>query len=731
MRLKNVWNYVPVPAKLKLFADRITFSKLTIFYFVFSILHCLIQVVFQVGAFRINENAANFLDSLIVQGNVSQTGFTVLEGNELRWCTSVPNTMDASQCQVIWDGTQSANQAKSAQDNVDPHIVAYPVNATNAQSSTSSISAPLSTVVSVSSASSSSSSVSSSASLSRTTGVLISTSVTPSASASTSSAVSSRSVSSSLSASSSSSVKSSVSPSTTRTVTATATLDSEALETVSKFEPITVTITVKSSPTSTSAGHDDDDEDEDDEDNHVKRDLLDSPHILSAIAVNGTKEVQIVGLPGSPNEEITLPNSCLVALNWPLTRVDNTKREDIVFIGFSFWVLGMSLVALLNESPPHIVASFLTHCLATGWSAFQLVNTQQFHTDFTRLTTRGACGVNLLPKYWTARAQFEIPTLALNVLALLISAVLSWKLMKSFGWQTFKRIGASLTMSHAYRIILIFSIVIQLSAFFVVVAVALWVDQIYNGDIGHLTHEAPVFKGTAVAVLVLMLPWLAIGWISVRREHKVPMIMFLVLSFAYLIGWSSMFLARTFRWTFVEWRFFSLMATASVVLALATFVLGVVCRCNFGKGLSRYLNAQQPLPGDDFEPAYPPSSPTSFSSSYIADKKWGSDEEKIDFPSYDTSIPIPTYAQVVAPPPAHMQNAPRTLGPRFYQTQMGGGMPFDQRTIASSDPSVATKVGDPPLSRHGSGSSQHSIGSMRSMSSDNSQNMRGKRWVIE
>ena len=77
------------------------------------------------------------------------------------------------------------------------------------------------------------------------------------------------------------------------------------------------------------------------------------------------------------------------------------------------------------------IASFLTHCLATGWSAFQLVSTQRFRSDFTRLATRGACqGVNLLPTYWTERAQFEIPTLAFNALALLISGVLSWKLMK-------------------------------------------------------------------------------------------------------------------------------------------------------------------------------------------------------------------------------------------------------------------------------------------------------------
>lgn len=69
------------------------------------------------------------------------------------------------------------------------------------------------------------------------------------------------------------------------------------------------------------------------------------------------------------------------------------------------------------------------------------------------------------------------------------------------------------------------------------------------------------------------------------------MFVFLVLSILYLGGWSVMFLADTFRWLFVVWRFFSLMATASVFLTIVAFVLGVVCRYNFGKGLPRYCKS--------------------------------------------------------------------------------------------------------------------------------------------
>jgi hypothetical protein len=78
------------------------------------------------------------------------------------------------------------------------------------------------------------------------------------------------------------------------------------------------------------------------------------------------------------------------------------------------------------------------------------------------------------------------------------------------------------------------------------------------------------------------------GWFAVRRELRIPMTIFLVLSVGYLAGWAIMFLSLSFRWTFVQWRFFSLMAIASVVLTLAALVLGVMCRVNFGKGLPHY-----------------------------------------------------------------------------------------------------------------------------------------------
>lgn len=78
------------------------------------------------------------------------------------------------------------------------------------------------------------------------------------------------------------------------------------------------------------------------------------------------------------------------------------------------------------------------------------------------------------------------------------------------------------------------------------------------------------------------------GWFAVRCELRAPMLIFLILSMLYLGGWGVMFVSTTFRWTFITWTFFSLMATASVILTLLSAILGIVCLLNFGKGLARH-----------------------------------------------------------------------------------------------------------------------------------------------
>ncbi|KAI0932609.1 hypothetical protein AcV5_004218 [Taiwanofungus camphoratus] len=613
-------------------------------------------------------------------------------------CQSAPTTMETNSCVVLWGGDSSNNATMSDLESQ------YAMADSSSVSSSSMSSAVSSSVASIASVSIAFGSINSSV-------VSSSLSLSPPASL----------VPSSSGFASFQTKLGSVSEPTATTVSE----PQKSTQANLAFSTRTVTVTLQAMPTQDAdfiGGGDDYEEPDgdaghDDGDNGTIHARRGHAIVLQPLQVNGHSELKVDGLSGT--SEVTLDHTCLVVLNWPVSILDNTKREDIAFMMFQFWLLAMSFVALLNESIPHIIASLLTHILATAWGGFQIANTAQFHNNFTRLTTNGACGVNLLPTYWKSRSDAEIPSLVLNGVALLFSAFLSWKLIKAFGWQTFKRVGASRTINRIYNVVLLLSIAIQLALFFIAVSGALWLDQLINGYIGHLTSRGTLFKAIIIVVLVLLVPWLATGWISVRREYNVPMLGFLLVGLGYLAGWASMFAAATFRWTFVQWRFFSVMASASVLLAFITLVLGIICRFNFGKGLPRYLNAQEPLPSDDFLPT-------------AKDIEGNlADVEKADFPS--TDLPIPTFSATFpagssAPFPSERQFVPRQLGPRFFSPSLTPFDPQPDLPAYSTQPnptfsSVSRIIVSDSHSLHQSESTSESGTSSSTMDS--------KRWVIE
>ncbi|KAF9243845.1 hypothetical protein BU15DRAFT_71961 [Melanogaster broomeanus] len=596
MRIKDLWVVLPVPAKLKLFWDRITLSRTASFYFAFSVLHCVVQIVFQVQAFKINVQAANFLASITEQGQtVDPDAFYVL-GNDLRLCDRVPTSFSTSSCQVIWDGLVGNNTL------VPTSHVDYVANTTASRPDTLKY-------------------------------VANSTSTNP------------------------------------------------------------------PSPISTPA------------------------HNIQTVEVNGMVQVVVNGL-GWNNETAVLNRQCLWALGWPVQMcvfsiLDASLAERafllafaipnekmLAFVAFQIWVMGMSIVALLNESVPHTIAALLTHLVATGWAGFQIFNTAQFRGDFARVTTNGACHpINLLPSYWQSRAAAEIPSLVLNAVALLVSAYLSWRLAKLFGWQTFKRVGASLTISRIYKFVLTLSIVIQLSLFFIVTSIALWLDQLWNGAIGHLADTA-VYKPSLIITLILLFPWLTLGWFSVRRERRREMLVFLIMCLGYLGGWGAMFASTAFRWTYMTWTFFGLMTTASVFLTLVSFILGIICRINFGKGLPQCLNAQGPLPGDDFEPV-----------------TFGSDPEKVAFPSSDNPTFSVAFGSEQQIPPLSQTPAPSTWQRAVRSMRMSSQSSLQRPSPVKTRPPSAYTFSS--LHRYPSHSSVNSSVSADSPSTEY------KRWVIE
>ncbi|KAG9121326.1 hypothetical protein FRC07_002746 [Ceratobasidium sp. 392] len=363
--------------------------------------------------------------------------------------------------------------------------------------------------------------------------------------------------------------------------------------------------------------------------------------------------------------DVELTPGCALALSWPAQVLRDFSREDLAMIGFQVWLLGMSMVAILNESIPHLVAGVFTQVLSTGWSAFQMARSSSFRAQYETTIVRGACsGVDVLPDYFSHRTEDEIPIVVLNGIFLITMIVLSWRLCRVYGWQTFKRIGASRVMNRAYRLVLAFSIHLQLAVYFFVTSSALWVDELLNGPIACFAQHRSIYEGIFITSVLLLLPWLVLGWIGVRRENKPMMHVFLMISLLFITAWAAMFASDVYRWTFATWPFFAAMTVVSYVVLVATTGLAIICRINFKK-----VQSQQILPGAEFSDALPPADP-----------------EKVEFPTHRSGEELPTFSVAFGQggqpvPPSQM--FPTAPAPALTRAGSTRGQQQVQETLSS------------------------------------------------
>jgi len=235
-----------------------------------------------------------------------------------------------------------------------------------------------------------------------------------------------------------------------------------------------------------------------------------------------------------------------------------------------------------------------------------------------------------------------------------------------------------------------------------VVTVSLWIDQLINNDIGDFATFLTLYKVTSFITLVLLIPWLMIGWSAARRELHLPMLIFLFLSTLYLAGWGVMFFSTTFRWTFTTWSFFAVIASTSVFLTLMATVLGIVCRCNFGKGLAHYLNTNQPN----------------------EENRMSADIEKIPFFAPEKPPPVFSFVRKGS-------DSIRDLGSNYAFDTTVDLATFLQSTLQRNTDNAETRHTPQRSTSSGSnGSSGQSSYHSRS-NSDRSSHGRRQRWIIE
>jgi len=143
---------------------------------------------------------------------------------------------------------------------------------------------------------------------------------------------------------------------------------------------------------------------------------------------------------------------------------------------------------------------------------------------------------------------------------------------------------------------------LQLEIFVLIAGMGLWINILTDTAISLISAHTPIYKALYISTVILLLPWIAMGWYAIRHELRRTMILFLAIGFVITAGWAILFYSLVFRWSFMQWPYLGCFTVASFVLLIASIILGVVCRVHFGKGLKQYLHAEETLASINFAP---------------------------------------------------------------------------------------------------------------------------------
>ncbi|KAG6908705.1 hypothetical protein DXG01_003638 [Tephrocybe rancida] len=344
----------------------------------------------------------------------------------------------------------------------------------------------------------------------------------------------------------------------------------------------------------------DEDEDEDEEDDGEHNQDKPKP-ITSSDNIPPATSSGVGYAPSNAGSEFAISTvPCAQAMTWLDDVLQDEKREDIVTLFFNIWLLSLAIVTILNESLPHLGASLVGHTLGTAWAAFRIGSHERLQHRYEDIIVHNTCEFDFLESWWDSRRAHTVPILVFNVVALVAMALLSWKL---------------------FKIVLVFSASLQLTAFFSLASTSIWIDHIcFKTIMNKASHTQLYLAAFVVTLLVrfeyetfmrldlwaffiqLLLPWLGLGWVSVRKEGRRRFLAFSVISIFLVAVSSLMFFSDLYRFIFVTWPFFATLTVTAFILIVTTALLGVWCRLNFGRGLSHYLQASDALEGVDFTP---------------------------------------------------------------------------------------------------------------------------------
>ncbi|KAH8553000.1 hypothetical protein BGW37DRAFT_487998 [Umbelopsis sp. PMI_123] len=253
-------------------------------------------------------------------------------------------------------------------------------------------------------------------------------------------------------------------------------------------------------------------------------------------------------------------------------RFRNIKWENLAFCGFQIWFLGMAVDATVYQNTAEILALAVLNGFCAVLGAFEIV-------DGVIWIQRIGSEVNVQPL--SIARNIEIGLTCAILLFASGFAYLSLAMVRQFGWNIYKKIGADIRIQRMYRIFQFFVLALKIDIFLEFMVSLFYIIQF--GLRSGITWET----GIQLVVTILLLPMLYFSRMACSTESIGQMITCICFQ-GFVVVHFSLILHQTFVPN-NNWYVWICLVWAGIALTVVTSVLGAICLRNFEKGLKPFV----------------------------------------------------------------------------------------------------------------------------------------------
>ncbi|KAI8364137.1 uncharacterized protein BYT42DRAFT_591027 [Radiomyces spectabilis] len=254
-------------------------------------------------------------------------------------------------------------------------------------------------------------------------------------------------------------------------------------------------------------------------------------------------------------------------------RLGRIKWENIAFIGFQVWFLGMVLDATIYQNTAEILALAILNALCAILGALQVVD--------------GVKWLNLLSTTIYSTLPLSIAEkieIALCVIILLFACAmgyLSYEMSRQFGWNIYKKIGADIQIQRMYRIFQFFVLALKIDVFTEFMVSLFYIIQ------RALQAGIEWETGIQLVVTIFMLPMLYFARTAGSTESRGRMITFVTYQGIVIVHF-ALILQQTFQPN-NNWYTWICLVWLGIAICVVTGLFGILCMRNFDNGLKPYV----------------------------------------------------------------------------------------------------------------------------------------------